>query len=109
MKWFQDFVPLGLIFCMISYNMPPIIYEFMKKVPVLAPLGSNNVSICASLGTHAYLCIQQKVCWHTSYDEVPSYDQMLFYQMLFKILYFRPILIYNGNAWNSDKMEIALT
>ena len=30
------------------------------------PLGSNNVSICASLGTHAYLCVQQKVCWHTS-------------------------------------------
>ena len=29
-------------------------------------LGSNNVSICASLGTHAYLCVQQKVCWHTS-------------------------------------------
>ena len=29
-------------------------------------LGSNYVSICASLGTHAYLCVQQKVCWHTS-------------------------------------------
>ena len=33
---------------------------------VLGALGSNNVSICASLGTHAYLSVQQKVCWHTS-------------------------------------------
>ena len=33
---------------------------------ISAALGSNNVSICASLGTHAYLCVQQKVCWHTS-------------------------------------------
>ena len=30
------------------------------------PLGSNNVCICGSLGTQAYLYVQQQVCQHIS-------------------------------------------
>ena len=47
----------------------PICQNFNMRVyskNFIVALGSNNVSICASLGTHAYLCVQQKVCWHTS-------------------------------------------
>ena len=45
-----------------------IVLRRVQLIPMVLKmtLGSNNVSICASLGTHAYLCVQQKVCWHTS-------------------------------------------
>ena len=44
----------------------PTILLLLITFTTIFSLGSNNVSICASLGTHAYLCVQQKVCWHTS-------------------------------------------
>ena len=48
------------------FSMNNSLTENIAFVVTQSTLGSNNVSICASLGTHAYLCVQQKVCWHTS-------------------------------------------
>ena len=55
-----------LIFCVAIHNFLQKSIFLQIFASLCDALGSNNVSICASLGTHAYLSVQQKVCWHTS-------------------------------------------